>query len=173
MIPSERKQTHVMYGCITGLVTIVFYLVLYVTKLSFKDGMQYVPYIPFLGGIILNGINFSKANGGAVTFGNVFGSCFKASIIVTLFAVAWMILSMYIFPEMKTQMLEVMREKMAKNPQMTDEMLDKSMGWMQKNFTTIMVSGALFGELIGGALFSLVGAAVAKKNALPVSGDNF
>ena len=58
--------------------------------------------IPFLVGILLNGIAFSKANDGYVTFGSVFGSCFKMAMIVTLVMVVWGFLSTWLsFPEMK------------------------------------------------------------------------
>src|SRR4051812_31581101 len=122
----EKKNTHIMYGFITGLAMVIVGLVVYLTGAAFKPGMQYISYIPFIIGVILNGMAYSKANDGYVTFGNVFGSCFKASMIVTIVIVAWSVISMVIFPEMKEKALTMAREQMAKNPKMTDEVMDTS-----------------------------------------------
>ena len=94
----EKKNVHIMYGFITGIIMVIVGLVLYLSGLAFKPGMRYIYLIPFLAGIILNAIAYSKANNGAVTFGNVFGSCFKATMIITLVSIAWSILSNYVLP---------------------------------------------------------------------------
>src|ERR1039457_4032025 len=121
----EKKNTHLVYGFIIGIVMAILGLIFYITGLTFKPGMQsiqYVSYIPFLIGIILNAMAFSKANEGYVTFGNVFGSCFKASMIVTLVILVWSVISMFIFPEMKDKALEMARDKMMNGSQkMTDD----------------------------------------------------
>lgn len=162
----EKKQTHIVYGFITGMVTVVFYLVIYLAGATFKPGMQYVPFIPFFVGVVINNIAFSKANGGAVTFGNVFTSGFKASALITLLIILWVVISIYLFPDMKEKALEVARKKMAEDPHMTDEIMVKNMLWVKNGYTTMLVSSTVFTELIAGAIFSLIGAAAAKKNAI-------
>jgi hypothetical protein len=107
----ENKNTHIMYGFITGIVMVVVGLIIYLAGWAFKPGMNYVAYVPFLIGIILNAIAFSKANDGFITFGNAFGSCFKASMIVAIVLVAWTIISIFIFPEMKDKAMEAGRLK--------------------------------------------------------------
>jgi uncharacterized membrane protein YciS (DUF1049 family) len=172
----QKKQTHLMYGAITGMIVAVLSLIFYITGLSFKyTYIQYIIQIPFLVGIIMNGMAYSKANDGFVTFGNIFGSCFKASMIVALIILAWSIISMLIFPEMKDKAMEMAHTEMAKNPKMTDEQMEMSMSIMRKYWTPLMVAGAIFGTLFYGAIFSLIGGAVAKKKGeRPVTaGDNF
>ena len=171
----EKKQTHIMYGFISGIAMVIIGLILYVTGQSFKTGMSYIAYIPFIIGIILNGIAFSKANGGYVTFGNVFGSCFKASMIVTIVMVAWSVVSMYIFPEMKDKALELARQKMAENPKITDEQIEMGLNITKKYWNVFLIAGAIFGTLFYGAIFSLIGAAASpKKGEQPEQvADNF
>lgn len=170
----EKKNTHIAYGLITGVICIVISLALYLANLSFKPGMQFVSYVPFLVGVIMNGIAFSKANDGYVTFGNVFGSCFRASMIVTLVIVLWSVAMTYIFPEMKDKIMNVTREQMLKNPKVTDEMVDSTVNAMKKYWTVLAVAGGVFYGLFFGALFSLVGAGVAKKKGpAPITADNF
>ena len=171
----EKKNTHIAYGFITGIVMVIIGLIIYLVGAAFKPGMQYVAYIPFLGGIILNALAYSKANDGYVTFGNVFGSGFKASMIVTIVIVIWSVASMAIFPEMKEKAMTMAREQMAKNPKVTDEQIESAMNITKKYWTAFLVAGATLGTLFYGAIFALVGALVAKKKGEKIftGTDNF
>src|SRR4051812_33701569 len=107
----EKKNTHVPYGLVTGVIAVVVSLAFYLSGLAFKPGIQYVAEIPLLAGIILNAIAFSKANDGFVTFGNVFGSGFKMAMIVSLVMIVWSIISIFVFPEMKVKAMEMARSE--------------------------------------------------------------
>ena len=171
----EKKQTHIIYGLIIGITMAVVSLIVYMTGISFKPGMEYVSDVPFIVGIILNGMAYSKANDGFVTFGNVFGSCFKATMIVALVMAAWAIVTIYAFPEMKEKAIELTREAMSKNPKVSDDVLQATINSTKKYWTPIVLSSAIFGTLFAGAVFSLIGGAVArKKGERPMtSGDSF
>ncbi len=169
----EKKETHITYGLITGVAMVIVGLILYLTGLAFKPGMQYVAYIPFFAGIILNALAYSKANDGHISFGNAFGSCFKASMIVALVIVVWSVLSMYIFPEMKEKALEMAREQMAKNQKMTDDQIDMSLTIAKKYWNAFLIAGAIFGTLLYGVVFSLIGAVIAGKKPTQLTADNF
>ncbi len=162
-------QTHKTYGLITGLVIIVLSAVVYVANLSEMSWIQYLLYAVFLGGLILNAMAFSKANQGAVTFGQVFSSGFKATAIVTLLAVAWVILSVTIFPDMKDRAIDLARMNMEKEGGMDAEMMEKALTMTRNNFTTFLVMGTVFGYLVMGLIFSLIAAAVAPKNKRPLT----
>lgn len=170
----EGKKIHLTYGAIAGLVMMLFSLGLYLADLTMKQGVSYVVYLPFLVGTIMNGIAFSKANDGFVTFGNVFQSCFKSSMIVTLMMVVYAVIIVYAFPEMKEKALEAARTQMLKNPQTTDEQIETALKITRKYWTVILVGGNLLGTLFWGAIFSLLGALVArKKGERPFTADNF
>ena len=78
----EKKQTHLAYGLIAGIMMVIMALVLHITGLAYKTkGISMLVYLPLLVLIVLNAIAYSKANNGFVTYGNVFSSCFKASLI--------------------------------------------------------------------------------------------
>jgi len=172
----EQKQTHFTYGLITAIVMVIVGLILYLTGLAFKSSeMKYVAQVPFLIGIIMNAVAFSKANDGYVTFGNVFGSCFKMAMIVALIMVVWSIVQVFVFPDMKDKVMDMVRQEMAKKSNVTDEQIEMTLGYMKKYWTTMIIAGALFSTLFWGAIFSLIGGAIAKKNGQrPItSGDNF
>jgi len=172
----EKKQTHISYGFIAGIIMVVINLVLYITGVTLKPGMQWVAwiaYIPFLVAIIMNANAYSKANNGNITFGNAFGSCFKCSMIVAIVIVAYSIATIFIFPDMKDRILAMQREQLAKNPKMTDEMIDTSLNMIKKSWNLILILGAVFGTMLTGTIFSLIGAAVAKKNpVMPAAYDS-
>lgn len=158
----EKKQTHLMYGSLTGLAIIIIMVILYVAGLAFKPWAQWVGYVPFLIGLILNAQAYSKANDNYVTYGNVWGSCFKASAIITLVVLAWSFISMFIFPEMKEKGMEIARERMTQK-NMSDEQIDQALEWTKKFFIPAMIAGVIFGYMIMGAILSLIAAAIPKK----------
>lgn len=158
----ERKNTHIPYAVVTAIVMIIANLSLYLADLSFEPWSQWVGYGIFLIGIILNAMAFSKANDGYVTFGNVFSSGFKASAVITLITLAWSFISLWIFPEMAEKGMEIARERMAQRG-MSDEQIDQGLEMTHKYFKLFMVMGVVFGTMFFGAIFSLIGAAIAKK----------
>ena len=152
---------------------VILSVIIYMTGLSFTPGKEwiiYLVYLPFLAGIVLNAMAYSKANDGFVTFGNVFGSCFKGTMIIILVMVAWGVLSTIVFPEMKTKTLEMIRIKMQQSNQaqkMTDDQMESAVSFMSNHWNTIVVGGSVLYNLFFGAIFSLIGGAVANKK-----GDN-
>ena len=160
----NTKNTHIPYGFITGIIMAVVSILLYVMGMAFKPWAQYITYIPFLTGIILNANAFSKANDGFVTFGQVFSSCFKACAIITLVTLVWSFISLAVFPEMVDKGMEAARQKIAAKGNMSDEQIDQALEMTKKYFKLFMVAGVVFGTMFIGAIFSLVGAAVAKKD---------
>lgn len=168
----EQKNTHVMYGAISGIGCIVIALVIHIAKLDTATWAGWLVYIPFLGGLILNAMAFSKANDGNITFKSAFGSCFKATLIIGIFMVLWAVITVYAFPEIKEMALEKAREGMMKQPGMSDDTMDKALEFTSKGYTTIMISSAVFGSLIAGAIFSLIAAAVAPKKPQPIDAFN-
>lgn len=152
-----------MYGLVTGLIMAVIGAAMYLAGVALKPGMQYVSYIPFIVGLILNAMAFTKANDGFVSYGNVFTSCFKATAIITLILLVWSLLSMAIFPHMKDEILEITRKKMAENPKMTDDQIEMAMNMTKKYWNIFMVGGIVFITMFWGAIFSLIAAAIPKK----------
>lgn len=156
-------QTHKTYGLIIGLVLSVLSFGLYIAGLNQTSGIQYIGYLIFLAGIVMNAFAFSKANDHYVTFGNVFGSGFKASAIVALILTAASLIMVFVFPEMKDEAIEMARTQMEKDGQLGEDMIETSLDFTRKYFTPFMIAGAIFGTLFQGVLFSLIGAGIAKR----------
>lgn len=164
-----EKNTHLVYGMAAGIGYILISLVFH---LMHKDDMPFLAllaFLPYLGFIIYNAFAYSKANDGYVTFGQAFWSCFRAVMIVTLLMIVWLYVFNALFPEAKEAAFEKAREQMANKPGMTDEQIDLAMNLAKKWGTTIAAGSTLFVSLIGGALLSVIAAAVApKKGEKPI-----
>jgi hypothetical protein len=154
-----------MYGFITGIAMIILGVTLYIAGVAFKPGVQYLVYIPFLIGIIINANAFSKANDGFVTFGNVFSSCFKACAIITILGLAWSFVSLMVFPEMLDKIMEMSRDGMEKK-NMSSEQTEQGMEFMKKYFKVFMIGGIVFLYMFLGAIFSLIAAGITKKKGV-------
>ncbi len=159
---NKKVQTHIPYGFITALAMIVLFAILEVAKLSENKGVQFIGWIVFLGGLILNARAFSKANDADITFGQAFGSCFKASAIIAIVLFAWTFIMFMVFPSMETRILDKAQEGMM-NGKMSEEQVDKAMTMTRKFFKIFAAGGTLIFTLIEGAIFSLIAAAIAKK----------
>lgn len=157
-----RKQTHIAYGFITGLAMVIVNAILEVTKLSANPALQWLGMLIMLAGLILNAQAFSKANNADITFGQAFGSCFKATAIIALVMIAWGLIAFMVFPGMEDRMLEKAQDDMLKK-NMSEEQIDKAITMTKKYFKVFAVAGALFGTLFFGAIGSLIAAAIAKK----------
>jgi energy-coupling factor transporter transmembrane protein EcfT len=160
---NTRTQTHIAYGFITALAMIIVGAVFQVAKLSTKPGIQYIPFAVMLVGLILNAQAYSKANNADITFGQAFGSSFKATAIIAIVFVAWSFIALMIWPEIYDQAIEKVQLDLEKK-HMSEEQIDATLGMTKKFFKPFMAAGALFGTLFFGAIFSLIAAAIAKKN---------
>lgn len=159
----ETKKVHIPYAIGTAVAMILVGVILKVTRLDDKPGMQWLGMLPFVAGIIMACIAYSKANDGFVTFGQVFGAGFKATAIITLIMIAWSFASLYIWPDMIDKAIEKAGNDMEKRGGMTQDQMDTALNFTRKNFKMLMVAGGLFLSLIMGTIFSLIGAAVAPK----------
>lgn len=158
----QQKQTHLLYGFLTGLAIAIVAITLYVLGLNFEPWAQWVSYIPFIVGLILNAQKYAQENDHFVTFGKVFSSCFKAAAITALVVLGWSLISIYIFPEMKEKGMEIARQSMEEKG-LADEQIEQAIEMTKKYFVPFMMGGIVFGYMFFGALFSLVAAAIPKK----------
>lgn len=158
----KKIQTHLKYGLFIGIAIIIVDLILHVSNLSYETWAQWIMYIPLLIGLILNAQAYAKANNNFVTYGNVFGSCFKACAIVTLIVIVWSFISLLIFPEAKEKIIELTEKSMTENGKMSDEQIEQSLQMTRKFFIPGMIAIVVFSYMFWGAILSLIAAAIPK-----------
>lgn len=161
----QKKTSHVAKGVTIGLVTIVYSTILYFMGQMFNKALGNLSLLILLVGLIVSGNIFSKENDANVTFGNVFAHCFKTNAVVAIIVILWGIISAKIvFPNMEDQMMEYTRKALEKQGIYSDGQISQSIGLMKKGFMVLMIGGNILIYAIGGAICSLIAAAVAKKN---------
>jgi hypothetical protein len=118
-----------------------------------------------MGGIIYGNILYANQNNNNVSFGNIFAHGFKTTAVLIVISVVYTLLSLKVlFPDMIDKIIDMSRIEMEKNPQMTDEIIEQAITMTRKFFIPFAIGGVLIGTGIMGALASLIGAGVAKKN---------
>src|SRR4051812_28121091 len=152
-------------GLVISLLIIVFSMVLYFTGQTANQTLGYLQYVILIGGIIWSCVTYAKQLNGNVTYGNVFAHGFKTTAVVIVLVTIYTILAIKVlFPDMLNIIIEQAKEKMRKQPNVTDEQIDTGIDFMKNNFMTFAIAGiiVLFGFV--GLISSLIGAAIAKKN---------
>jgi hypothetical protein len=82
--------------------------------------------------------------------------------------VIYTLLALYVlFPDMVDKIIEMSRVEMAKNPKLTDEMIEQAVTMTKKFFLPFALGGASIGTGVLGASGAAIGAGVAKKNPNP------
>jgi hypothetical protein len=152
-------------GLVISLIIIVFSMILYFTGQVTNQALGYLQYVILIGGIIWSCTSYAKQLNGNVTFGNVFAHGFKTTAVVIVLVTIYTILAIKVlFPEMLNIIIEQAKENMRKQPNVTDEQIDKGVDFMKNNFMTFAIAGIILIFGIVGLISSLIGAAVAKKN---------
>ncbi|WP_336514309.1 DUF4199 domain-containing protein [Pollutibacter soli] len=160
----KKPVTHFIAGIIIAAVMIVYSLVLMLMDLSTNQAAGFVSYVILLAGVIYFVLQYAKAMDNTLTFGNLFSYGFKSTAIATLILLAFQVIFFVAFPEYKDKITEMSRENMIKQGQLSEEQIDQAMAMMQRFFWVGLIGGTVFFCLIIGAIASLIGAGLAKKN---------
>lgn len=167
-----KPTSAVTKGIIISLLLIVISLALSFSGVSPQSPLQYLATGILIVGIIWSIAHFAKQIDYNATFGKYFVHGFVVTVIITCVMVIFTILNIILDPSLKQQALDKAREEMNKNPGITDEQIDQYMGMTKKFFLPMALAGVLFIYLFFGTLFSLVTAAIIKKNPRPIFEDS-
>ena len=161
----EKKTTSpVVAGLLISAVLIVFGLIMYFTNFYSETWNQYVGMFLICGGIIWAVINHGKEKNGNVTFGGLFGFGFKTTAVIICITIVYTLIFGYIFPDVKETIITKAREDALTAPNANESQVEQGMAMFEKNYTLFIMIGIIFWYAIIGAVSSLIGAAVTKKN---------
>ncbi len=162
----EQKLTAPwMKGLIISLILIVYGLVLYFTDQYQNKSLSWIQFVIIIGCLVYACINFAKQSNGNVTFGNVFAHGFKTTATVIVIMVIYTVISTkFLFPEMTEKIMDQARADMEKKGDLTDEQITQGIEMGKKFFLPFAIGGIILMFGIIGAIGSLIGAGVAKKN---------
>jgi len=163
----ENVMTPAVKGVVLSLVLILISLILFFAGQSENKVLGLIPVTIFGVAIIWSCHYYTTQMKGNVTFGNVFAHGFKTSAATAAIVLVYTIIFIkFISPEMVDKALIKVREKWEEQ-KLSAEQIKQYEITLRTYFIPYVVGMAMLMYLIGGAIFSLIGAAVSKKNADP------
>ncbi|MFL5741156.1 MAG: DUF4199 domain-containing protein [Flavisolibacter sp.] len=162
----EQKKpiSHITAGLLIAAILIVFSIIMSVFNGSTaRPGSGWVNYLVIIAGLILFIYLYGNARNNEVGFGDLFSYGFKATAMMTLVFVIFLVIVSFTFPELKEKALEAARSEMERQGKLNDSDIDKGMNIVQKYFWVFLIGGSMLGFIIIGAIGSLIGAAVTPK----------
>ncbi len=161
------KKIAINYGLYLGIASILISVVVYAMGKQHEQGIV-VPILSFvvMATIIVLGIKkFKDVNGGFMTLGQGIKTGVGIALIGGVISIAYTIIFMtFIEPDSLEQGMEIARQKMLDNPNLSEEQIDAQME-MAKKFSgpgMIAVFGLLW-TLFLGFVISLIGSAILQK----------
>ena len=131
---------------------------IYAAKQNFDNGLQYIVYTTYVAGILWTLFTFKKEKGNNATFKQYFAEGFKCFIVVTLLMVLFTLVFILMHPELKEQMVTLMRADYANAKDLTPVDIENKIDAAKKFFLPGFLMGAMLSYLAIGAMISAVGA---------------
>ena len=161
----DIKSNAVKYGIIGGLGGIIISLILFFLHMQFESWAKWLQTFIMLSAIILGIRAIAEDNRNKlVPFGTLFKGGMMITLIVAIISIIYfLIYSNFIETDFVDKILEVSRQKMADkglSEEQTDRAIEMTKKFMSPVFMTVI---ALISNLIIGAVTSVIGAAIFKK----------
>ncbi len=160
---AKKPISHIVAGLLIGVVIVIIQLLSTYGSDNTMSGGGLASILAVIVGLPVFIYLYGKARNHAETFGNLFSYGFKATAVLTLVVVVYMLITSYVMPEIKEKGLQLMREEMENNDRMTDSDIDNMMDLSTKYFWLFAIGGNVLYNIILGAISSLIGAAITPK----------
>jgi hypothetical protein len=167
----QTVTTSTTKGIVLALILIIIALATYFLNMNQSSALQYISYVVFIAGVIWSVVSYGKQVEYNSTFGNYFAHGFKTAATVTAIMIIYVIIFVTLFPDMKEKAMDAARKSMEAKGNLTQEQITQALGFTQKFFTVFLIAGTLVGYLIFGAIASLIGAGITKKNPRPFENE--
>jgi uncharacterized protein YozE (UPF0346 family) len=141
-------------GLITGLIMIGMSLAIYYSGQPFDSPLQYLIYAVYAGGIIWTLFEFSKSEENTNKFAAFFLQGFKCFIVIALLMVVFTFLFNKMHPEFKDTMAKAYSDDLIKKGNKTPAEILQYVEKAKDFYLTMMISGAIFGYLMIGAVIT-------------------
>lgn len=171
----EQKKpiNHLVAGLIISGFLIVFSFIIYFTGLQ-NSLVNWLQYAIIIGGLIIFINQYGKAKNYEASFGNLFSYGFKTTAFIALVFIAFTVIYFSANPDIKEKGLEMARQKMEEKGNLTPDQIDQKMSMARKFFWAFTIGGIMLIYAIVGAIGSLIGATLTKKQPVnPMNQTNF
>ena len=161
---TSTRSVAIKYGIILGLLCAILIAVIFIGRLN-----QYVSYVGIALTIVMCYLaiqEYKGENDGYMTLGKGVGLCVLMTLIASVISGAFdFVYTSFVDPGILDIMIDEQMDKMAENPQMTDEAIEGARE-MAKRFSTptLRLAFSLVGGVLGGAFWGLITSAILKKD---------
>lgn len=171
MEPQSRTlpQNALIFGLITGLLTIAFSVLAYVMDLPYKSPVMYLTFVILIAGMIYGNLTYrNKFAGGYLSFGKAFLSAFLILMVSAILTTLYSYIFMYYidpgyFSKIVEQSMEEASDKMSAKG-LSQEQIDASLSMMTKMMKPgNMILISLISNVVVGSILSLIAAFATKK----------
>lgn len=162
---NRKPLSHITVGLIlAGLLIVVSSIVSIMSGGNTNPGGGWMSYIIIIGGLAFFVNRHGNANENRLQFGELFSYGFKSTTMMTLVFVIFVVILSFASPELKEKAIEEARANMEKNSQFSETEIETGLTIVKKYFWVLAVGGTVLSFAIIGAIGSLIGAAITKKN---------
>jgi len=161
---TSTARVALKYGLVVAVVTMVYSTILYVAGLGSNKILASMTYLFMIVAIVLAMKDFREKNGGFISYGEGLGLGSLTSAVLGLLSSAFTIFYLqFIDSNMLTQSMDQMREELERKG-MDDAQIESALEVSQKFMSPgIMFVTVILGYLIMGFIFSLIIAAIMRK----------
>lgn len=159
-----KPLSYFIAALIISAILIVYSILLQMLGMDQNRSLQWLSYALLIGGLIYFINAYGKAHNNSLTFGNLFAYGFKTTALVAVIMALFLVIFSLIFPEYKEKVIEMSRTAMEERGNLSDSQIESSLEMMDKYYLVGLVGGTILFTLIVGAIGSLIGAGVTKKN---------
>jgi hypothetical protein len=161
----KKPISHVVAGLlIAGIVIAISMVMMLMNKnAGAQPGGGWITYLVIIGGLIFFINQYGKVHNYSMSFGNLFSYGFKTTTVYTVLFIGFMLLFSVLVPDFKQTAMEAARTEMENRRGMNEDQIEQAMQMTEKYFWIFAIGGTMLGFVIIGAIGSLIGAAVTKK----------
>ncbi|MBN1986071.1 MAG: DUF4199 domain-containing protein [Prolixibacteraceae bacterium] len=158
-------KSSIMSGIYLAIVLILLSVIFYVTGNPFSKLAQWLTYAILIAGVVLAQVNYKKALGGTMTYGQALAvgllTVIFSSIISSIYTY---LLYSVIDPSLQEQMRLYTEEQIVKKGNVSEEQMEMALEMATKFQTPgMMAVFGIFGGAIGGLVISLITAIFTQK----------
>jgi Protein of unknown function (DUF4199) len=167
-----KKSTIIlMWGAITGVANSLFYQFRNIAD-NPTTSLRYISYLIMFAGLLVGTLQYRKANGGYLSF----GEGYKAGILMTLIIAVISTISLAIFLQTHPGFMDkilAQTQAMYVNKGMSSDQIETAMSYARK-FTSpaVMTLFGFIGGILTGAIVSLLSAGISIRKKPLIDEDN-
>lgn len=157
----------ITYGIITGVIIILYSLVLYLFDQNLNQALTWIAYLFLVCGMVWGTLEYrKKISGGFLTYGKAFSVSFMIVLFSAILTGIYSFLFFqFIAPDTVQDIIDMSRQQaLERSPEMSDEELDRAMEMSSVFMTPVwMAVYGLIGQIVVGAIIALITSIFIKK----------